>query len=282
MEHMSVTPVVGDCPPQLNTPKLSGSIFHSSPSSSSSTTVFLHQTHAAEFACFDLADPFGLMTFAYKQALQNRISLDKIGRGRRLDIQKWDPVFVYDILQFPGSLANALSQSSSMDIIPYMTPAKMKRYVVCPDRKGEPLLCLTGRDDDSVQGMMVFGRGGKNRRSLAAHHGDGFQRKRRAVEVVFEGGEVCTLATYVWVHECGINAKHSPNDSDSDTIDAQSPNITSEPNDNVTDQLDGSLTETERICTHEPGEYGDSSQPWSWLTWKLEQYILGQYNDIEW
>ena len=71
------------------------------------------------------APVYGLLeisTFGYHLASQNRINEERLSGS--LDIDIWPAIFVYDILQLPGTLANVLGHACSVDIIKHMTPAK--------------------------------------------------------------------------------------------------------------------------------------------------------------
>lgn len=52
----------------------------------------------------------GLTTFAYQQALRNRISEAKLVRHAEYDTRKYTPTFIHDCLMLPGSLANILGK----------------------------------------------------------------------------------------------------------------------------------------------------------------------------
>lgn len=58
----------------------------------------------------------GLTTFAYQQALRNRISEAKLLRHAEYDMQKYTPTFIHDCLMLPGSLANLLGKVRKITI----------------------------------------------------------------------------------------------------------------------------------------------------------------------
>lgn len=52
----------------------------------------------------------GLTTFAYSQALRNRITESKLRKGGEYDVDNYTPTFVHDCLMLPGTLANLLDK----------------------------------------------------------------------------------------------------------------------------------------------------------------------------
>lgn len=52
----------------------------------------------------------GLVTFAYKRALLNRIKAPKLKEGNIYDLSRYTPTFVHDTLMLPGSLANLIGK----------------------------------------------------------------------------------------------------------------------------------------------------------------------------
>ena len=133
-------------------------------------------------------------TFSYQQAQRNRINDADLEPGGQLDIRSWPAVFVYDILQFPGSLASVLGRSSSLDYVYCMTPGKTLKPIFPKAMYGD------GSDSESgLEGMIVVGRGKTNRQDIEDHYGKGFRRKRVDVEVTLASGRSRVLYAYTWV-----------------------------------------------------------------------------------
>lgn len=137
-------------------------------------------------------------TFAYQRACRNRLPLKKVGPGGILDIERYIPCFVYDVLQLPGSLANVFDSPASGDILKRMSPGRIQGCFIKPGYKGEPEFCL-GSQNDYALGMVAFGRGKRNRRMLDQHYGACFKMTAVRVEFELSDGMVATSPAYTWI-----------------------------------------------------------------------------------
>lgn len=139
------------------------------------------------------------ITFSYQQARLNRMAADRIGLGCALDITVYKPVFVYDILSFPGSLVNVLGISSSLEVLNRMTPGIVHGYALTIDRGGAPILQAARFGDDTARGMVVFGRGGRDRRTLSDHYGECYEMAKVDVEIHLKDGYKVAIPAFTWI-----------------------------------------------------------------------------------
>ncbi|KAF1346239.1 hypothetical protein BDV97DRAFT_38607 [Delphinella strobiligena] len=153
------------------------------------------------------------ITFSYHQARLNRMAADRIGLGCTLDITVYKPIFVYDILSFPGSLVNVLGVSSSLDIVNRMTPGIVHGYALNIERGGAPILQAGRFGDDTARGMMVFGRGGRDRRTLSNHYGECYEMAKVDVEIRLKDGYKVTMPAFTWIPVCQETFLPQPTDS---------------------------------------------------------------------
>lgn len=144
----------------------------------------------------------GLATYTYQLALRNRIHADKLERSRELDMHKYTPTFIHDSLMLPGSLSShtnkvhshvplssgniysPLSQGSSFDVIPRMTPALLPGFhaYVHTDTR-QPCLLQSPNISDHVQGMLVFGLGKEARHLVHQHYRPCCRRIKAEIQV---------------------------------------------------------------------------------------------------
>lgn len=147
----------------------------------------------------------GLVTFAYKRALLNRVKEHKLQAGGRYDLSRYTPILFHDTLMLPGSLANLigkvlsqtplncttsvlmLAQGSPEDILNRMTPALLPGHHVHVDSENgsKPVLVSSPYPDSYVQGMILFGQG-KRARGLVHRHYRPQHTKRKKVAVEIE------------------------------------------------------------------------------------------------
>ncbi|GAB7345605.1 hypothetical protein MBLNU457_3904t1 [Dothideomycetes sp. NU457] len=135
--------------------------------------------------------PLEISTFGYQLACHNRFNEGQL--SDTYDLKIWPAIFVYDILQLPGTLANVLGYSSSVDVTRVMTPAKYTH-----ESRSKAVNELQIGDGD-VQGMVVLGRGRDNRRAIADYYGDEFKRQTIDVEISLENGHRVSIEAYAWI-----------------------------------------------------------------------------------
>lgn len=143
--------------------------------------------------------PFSNTTVGYDLAKKNRIDESELKDGGKLDIALRTPVFIYDILQFPGSLAPVIAHESQAAIIPCMTPGSVRAadLVEVSSDDGKPEWARNAAD--KVHGMLVFGRGRDNRRQLRSHYGPRMVQKRVHVDFKSANQTSVTVEAYTWV-----------------------------------------------------------------------------------
>lgn len=135
--------------------------------------------------------PLEISTFGYQLASHNRFSEGQL--SDRYDLKIWPAIFVYDILQLPGTLANVLGHSSSIDVTRAMTPAKYTQ------ESRSKAMNESKIGDGVVQGMVVLGRGKDNRKAIADYYGDEFKRQTVKVEISLEDGRRVSIEAYAWI-----------------------------------------------------------------------------------
>ncbi|KAK8220155.1 hypothetical protein M8818_000571 [Zalaria obscura] len=172
---------------------------HDSPYHSNSASVSSNssQTDSNINLVYAISSPY--LPYGYSQALRNRIDGRKLDEGGRLHIKTWPPIFVYDLLQFPGTLAALFGKPSAACMVSRMTPGKLKGFsaFVLPESE-EPVL-QRGGERDHVKGMLLFGRGRNNRRDLNEHFGEDYVREKVEVEVELQGGRIKSVKAYMWL-----------------------------------------------------------------------------------
>lgn len=198
------------------------------------------------------------MTFGYQLALRNRVPACRLERGGKLDIERHPPWVLVDVLQLPGSLANAIGLESPAELMNRMTPATMRGWTIHADPSGEPILRFTGSEDDTVSGMMVLGRGQNNVEALSEHYGEGVRVEVADVEIELKGGEVVELSAYVWV-KCEDEEGKETDVEDSATI--------------VSTSIAGLLEDSLKPASRAPDcDSTTRGRP----TWTIERYIAGR------
>ncbi|KAF2156658.1 hypothetical protein K461DRAFT_316879 [Myriangium duriaei CBS 260.36] len=124
-----------------------------------------------------------LDTFAYYRTTLNRISADDLERQGRFNTHQWTPLFVTSALQLPDTLAYVLRYSSGITMSEYMIPG-------------------TSVGDEHEKGMVVFGRGRRNRDMISEWYGEGAVCVDVDVEILLADGVVRQMAALRWVEEC--------------------------------------------------------------------------------
>jgi len=135
--------------------------------------------------------PLEISTFGYQLASHNRFSEGQLSDS--YDLKIWPAIFVYDILQLPGTLAMVLGHTSSVDVTRVMTPAKYTEENRSKAMDNSQIV------DGDIQGMVVLGRGRDNRKAIADYYGDEFKRQTIEVEIDLENGRRLTIEAYAWV-----------------------------------------------------------------------------------
>lgn len=135
--------------------------------------------------------PLEISTFGYQLACHNRFSEGQL--SDTYDLRIWPAIFVYDILQLPGTLANVLGHTSSVDVTRVMTPAKYTQDSRSKAVNGSQI------GDGDIQGMVVLDRGRDNRKAIAEYYGDQFRRQTIEVQIVLENCQRVTIDAYAWI-----------------------------------------------------------------------------------
>lgn len=130
----------------------------------------------------------GLVTFAYKRALLNRIKEHKLREGGRYDPSRYTPIFLHDMLMLPGSLASLIGKNSPSDILPRLTPALLPRHHThIHPATLRPCLLPSSDPQAYIQGFVLFGQGKRARDIIHAHYRrQSSKSKRRKVIVEIE------------------------------------------------------------------------------------------------
>ncbi|TKA52885.1 hypothetical protein B0A55_12440 [Friedmanniomyces simplex] len=133
--------------------------------------------------CMPFSSP-GVTTFAYQQALQNRIPDGKLRANGEYDARWYKPTFIHDCLMLPGSSANLLGKIDSVELTHRMTPALLPgfRAHVHADTL-QPCLLQSTNARDYVQGMVVFGLGAQSRKLIYNHYQANGRRVKVEVEI---------------------------------------------------------------------------------------------------
>ncbi|TKA71961.1 hypothetical protein B0A55_05394, partial [Friedmanniomyces simplex] len=120
--------------------------------------------------CMPFSSP-GVTTFAYQQALQNRIPDGKLRVNGEYDARWYKPTFIHDCLMLPGSLANLLGKIDIVELTHRMTPALLPGFHahVHADTL-QPCILQSTNTRDYVQGMVVFGLGAQSRELIYNHY----------------------------------------------------------------------------------------------------------------
>nr|POE62397.1 hypothetical protein CFP56_68772 [Quercus suber] len=88
------------------------------------THVNLHGNHIRTSSAYDLqmipmtSYANDMTPWAYQKTLQNRIHITKFENGAEYDISTYTPIFIYDCLMLPGSLASVLEGKVKSDSSP--------------------------------------------------------------------------------------------------------------------------------------------------------------------
>lgn len=247
-------------------------------------------------------------TFSYTLATRTLLEPTELLPGSELDISRYPPIFIYDILQFPGSLSSLLSCSSPLDLIHRMTPGTLKLWLVHADVDGQPRLRFTGREEDVVRGMMVFGRGKRNRRVLGGHYG--CEAKVVRVSMRFLGGEEGGIEALVWQRRERNGGDEGEGDGEGEGeacvngslgdrggrgqrpryIDVDWPFDVSPPTQAPVNTVNAKAAATDTAGS-ETGSQDEHVRPdvddlWSLTPWTLEGYLQGRFDsvdeDVEW
>ena len=145
-------------------------------------------------------------TFGYDQATQNFIDESQLVKGGPLDVERWNPIFVFDILQLPGTLGTVLGYSSTGLVISRMTPAAsqdsdLRISTRCDCDGCEELRRQDGTASDPVKGLVLFGTGGDDRRTLDDFYGDAYTKHEIEVDVTLKSGASKTIKAFAWIRE---------------------------------------------------------------------------------
>lgn len=148
-----------------------------------------------------IANPLIYMPFDYLKTLRNRLPAHKLEPNGALDMTQYPALFFYDMLQFPSTIGSLLEPACKAPPIgSRMTPGTLYGFqALVKGGTGEPLVRATGRDTDTVKGMVVFGRGRNNRTTLAEYYGEGFKRVKGKVRIVLNDGKKKDVEAYLWI-----------------------------------------------------------------------------------
>ncbi|GAM88928.1 hypothetical protein ANO11243_069620 [Dothideomycetidae sp. 11243] len=125
-----------------------------------------------------------LTTFAHYLTTISRVYADDLERGGRFDTCQWMPLFVLGALQLPGTLAFILQHKSGLSLYSSML-------------QGRKVEGNTG----SVTGMLVLGRGRRNRERLSEWYGTKRHCVTVNVEIVLVDGAMRRVSALQWVEE---------------------------------------------------------------------------------
>lgn len=219
-------------------------------------------------------------TFSYQQAFANRLPSHKLRRGGKLDPVRFPPLVMVDVLQFPGSLVNAMGLASTVDIVHRMTPGKLRGWTLNADRAVEPFLRATGLQTDVAHGMVVFGRGRRNREAIQQHYGECFKTILVNVDIELADGALISVLAYLWIRWKEDESKKQTVESAQGTKNTKAKDEEkglSEPTSSIVTTIDATGSEA--------GGAGWNTTYWDTTPWTVEQYVAGQHdgqNGIEW
>jgi len=142
------------------------------------STSFTHNNHMSPSSIANLMETSNDLafrqTFNYDLARRNFIQTRELLTEKPLDIHKYHPIFVVDVLQLPGSLASILELNSCYELTLSMTVGTLS--VV--SRLGQIV---------KIQGMCVLGRSTKDQDTLDRFYGP--QYSRRLVQIHIKPGD---------------------------------------------------------------------------------------------
>jgi len=144
-------------------------------------------------------EPHAYFTFSHYQASRNLLSSARLSGGGRFDLSHYPALFVYDILELPGTLAATLNHTSQLEMMDRVTPAKLYGSTVMAEvscRGALPSWAQNG--DDYIKGMAVFGQGKINRDLIRDFYGPRFGRKKIEIEITTQEGPKMYIHAYAW------------------------------------------------------------------------------------
>ena len=229
-------------------------------------------------------------TFSYQRAMRNRVNGEKLKHGGKYDTSRFAPIFIYDVLQLPGSLANVLGMSSSVDLIRRMTPGIVRGCVLRADDQEHPVLHFTGLVEHCVTGMLLFARGARSRDKLAEHYGDGFDADTVSVQFALDDGKTEVRSAHVWMRKHGVGRQELEHgledpeikDPNGDDGDCRRDQAIVEENESSFDS-DSTIRPTRTANRVFPPEHSENTghghargDIWTWPEWTLEKYVAGE------
>lgn len=176
-----------------------------------------------QLALLSLAETHKLpgSTIALELAKNNPVDVLDLRRGQKFDVHEFTPLFITGVLQLPGTLANALGyrRKSELELVSCMVPGR----VFCPeDGTKDDGEIEYSNAETSVRGMIVLGRGKRNRHALDEWYGRDFIRLSLKVELQTWIRREVMAFTWVERKAVGLEVGHDDaSDSSATSMDCE-------------------------------------------------------------
>lgn len=136
-------------------------------------------------------------TFAFQRALRNYIDDEAISHNGTLELVKWPAIFVYDVLQLPNTLAKLLDGDPTVDIVPFMTRARLNGPAFVVQKMDYAR--VFGGCGAVLAGMLIFGRGEGAQKLLDCYYGCDFERSVVTVDITLKSGVKAEVDAIAWI-----------------------------------------------------------------------------------
>ncbi|PNS18932.1 hypothetical protein CAC42_6027 [Sphaceloma murrayae] len=165
-------------------------------------------------------DKIPITTVALDMAKRNLVQASLLNSRMKYDVVERPPLFVTGVLQLPGSLGTVLGyqRRSEMELAECMTPGRTLSPLAVDSQDGA-VAC--SRMENSVAGMVILGRGRRNRRQIDEWYGKRFARVLVDVQIhVQQWGVKKQFKAYTWVEKSALGCEDSASTSEESEDDS--------------------------------------------------------------